>query len=54
MTSCMTLYLYMPGAILWIDSIHLTDSSYYIHGPFNFDSRSDIIKAKQYIALSHW
>ena len=40
--------------ILWIDSIHLTDSSCYIHGPFNFDSHSDIIKPKQYIALSHW
>ena len=24
--------------ILWTDSVHLTDSSCYLHGPFNFDS----------------
>ena len=30
--------------IFWTDSIHLTDSSCYIQGPFNFDSLSDIIK----------
>ena len=36
------------------DSAHLTDSSCYIHGPFSFDSRSDIISAKQCITLSHW
>ena len=29
--------------ILWKDSVHLSDSSCYIHGPFNLDSRSDII-----------
>ena len=40
--------------ILWTDSVHLTDSSCYIHGPFNFDSRSDIIKPNQHIALCHW
>ena len=22
----------------WTDSVHLTDFSYFIHGPFNFDS----------------
>ena len=37
--------------ILWKDSIHLSDPSCYIHGPFNFDSRSDIIKPNQYITL---
>ena len=29
--------------ILWKDYIHLSGPSCYIHGPFNFDSRSDII-----------
>ena len=32
--------------IIWTDSIHLTDSSCYIHGLFNFHSRLDIIKIK--------
>ena len=40
--------------ILWTDSIHLTDPSCFLHGPFNFDTRSDVIKPKQYIALTHW
>ena len=31
---------------LWIDSVHFTDSPYFIHGVFNFDSRSDIISSK--------
>ena len=40
--------------ILWIDSVHLTDSSYYLYGPFNFDSHSDAITAKQHVTLTHW
>ena len=40
--------------ILWTDSVHLTDSSYFLHGQFNFDSQSDIISANQYIPLLHW
>ena len=40
--------------ILWIDSVQLIDSSCYIHGSFNFDSRSDIIKPNQHIKLCHW
>ena len=40
--------------ILWKDSIHLTNSWCYIHGIFNFDSRSDIIKPKTYITLNYW
>ena len=40
--------------MLWTDSIHLSDSSCYIHGPFNFDSRSDVISAKQFVTLRHW
>ena len=40
--------------MLWTDSIHLSDSSCFIHGPFNFDSRSDVISAKQFVALRHW
>ena len=40
--------------ILRTDSIHLTDPSYYLHGPFNFDSHSDVITAKQHVALTQW
>ena len=40
--------------ILRTDSVHLTDISCYLHGPFNFDSHSDIITAKQHFALTHW
>ena len=40
--------------ILWTDSIHLTDPSCFLHGRFSFDTRSDVIKPKQYIALTHW
>ena len=40
--------------ILWTDSVHLTDSSCYLHDPFNFDSHFDVITAKQHIALTHW
>ena len=39
---------------LWKDSAHLTDSSCYLHSPFNFDSHSDVIMAKQHISLTHW
>ena len=35
--------------IFGINSVHLTDSSHYLHGAFNFDSSSEIIVAKQYI-----
>ena len=40
--------------MLWIDSVHLTDTSCFLHEPFNFDSQSDIISVDQYIALRHW
>ena len=40
--------------ILWTDSIHLTDPSCFLHGPFDFDARPDVIKPKQYVALTHW
>ena len=40
--------------MLWTDSVHLTDSSCFIHEPFNFDSRSDVISAKQFGDLRHW
>ena len=39
--------------MLWTDSVHLTDLSYFIYGPFNYDSRSDNISAKQFVALRH-
>ena len=38
--------------ILWTDSVHLTYSSCYLHSPFDFDSYSDIIIAKQH--LKNW
>ena len=40
--------------ILWKDSAHLSNLSCYIHGNFNFDSRSNIIESNQYITLSNW
>ena len=40
--------------ILWTDSVHLSDPSCYIHGAFNFDSCSNIIKLNQYIAFRNW
>ena len=39
--------------MLWTDSVHLTDSSCFIHSHFNFDSRSDVISAKQFVVLRH-
>ena len=39
--------------LLWTNFVHLTNSSCYIHGPFNFAFRSDIINPNQCIALSH-
>ena len=38
---------------LWTDSVHLTDSSCFICGTFNFDSRSDVIYTKKIVALRH-
>ena len=46
--------LYSSKCILWTDSVHLTDSSCYLHGPFNFDSHSDVIITKYHITLTHW
>ena len=40
--------------MLWTDFVYLTDSSCFIYVPFNFDSRSDVISAKQFVALRHW
>ena len=39
---------------LWTDSIHLTDPSCFLYGPFDFDDRSDVIKPKQYVVLTYW
>ena len=38
--------------VLWIDSVPLTDTSCFLHRPFNFDSQSDIISTNQYIFLA--
>ena len=40
--------------MLWSDSVHLTDSKYFIHGLFNYDAHADIIQPKQRVALTHW
>ena len=40
--------------MVWTDSVHLTNFACFIHGPFNFDSHSDVISAKQFAALRHW
>ena len=45
---------YLRKYILCTDSTPLTDPSCYLHGIFNFDSHSDIIIVKEYIALIHW
>ena len=40
--------------MLWSDSVTLTDSNYFIHGPFNYDAHTDVIQTEQHIALTHW
>ena len=37
--------------ILWTDSVHLTDPSCFIHGLFNFDPRSGVIRLKHMLFL---
>ena len=44
------IYIYM----LWSDSIHLTDTKYFIHDPFNYDTHDDIIKPNPHVVLTHW
>ena len=34
--------------ILWFDSVHLTDTKYFTHGPFNYDAHDNIIQLNQY------
>ena len=41
-------------SILWTESVHLTDTSFFLHRLFNFDSQSDIISANHHIGLLHW
>ena len=40
--------------MLWSNSVHLTDTKYFIHGPFNFDAHDNIIQPDQHVALTHW
>ena len=40
--------------MLWIDSVHLTNPSCYLHYPFNFDPHSNVITTNQHVALTHW
>ena len=40
--------------MLWSNSVILTDSNYFIQGPFNYDAHTDVIHPKQHVALTHW
>ena len=40
--------------MFWSDSVHFTDSKYFIHEPFNYNTHNNIIQLKQYVALTHW
>ena len=40
--------------MLWSDSIHLANTKYFIHDPFNYDAQYDIIQPKHHVALTHW
>ena len=40
--------------ILRSDSVHLTYSNYFIHGPFNHDAHANIIQPKQHVSLTRW
>ena len=40
--------------MLWSDFVHLTDTNYFIHGPFNYDDHDDIIQPNHHVALTHW
>ena len=40
--------------MLWSNSVHLTDTKYFIHGPFNFEAHDDIMQPNQHVALTHW
>ena len=40
--------------ILWKNLVNLAYPSCYWYDPFNFGSQSDVITAKQYVALTHW
>ena len=39
--------------MLQSDSVHLTDTKYFIHGSFNFDAHDDIIQPNQHVYLTH-
>ena len=39
--------------MLYFDSINLTDTKYFNHGPFNYGTNDDSIQPKQYVALTH-
>ena len=40
--------------MLWSDSVHLTDTKYFIYGLFNFDTHDDIIQPNHHDSLTHW
>ena len=40
--------------VLGSDSVHLTDTKYFIDGPFNFDAHDGVIQPNHHVALTHW
>lgn len=44
----------LKKCMLWLDYVHLTNTKYFIHSPFNFDTPNGIIQPKYHVVLSHW
>ena len=42
---------YLNVYMLWSDSVHLTDTKYFIHDPSNYDAHGEFIQPKQHMAL---
>ena len=40
--------------MLWSDSVNLTNTKYFIHGPFNYDAHYNTIQLNQHVAIIHW
>ena len=39
--------------MIWSNSVHLADTQYFFHSPFNYDTHDDIIQPNKNIALTH-
>ena len=42
---------YLNVYMLWSDSVHLTDTKYFIHDPSKYDAHGEFIQPKQHMAL---